>query len=130
MRLRSARQKQAAADLPKATGKAASALAGLLESGEVRRASGARAHDPDFGTALVDGILGRTGRDLRTDVPRPVHVPAPPRRPVQPGPSEEFLASLDDTLGGTEADGARRLDPDQSADDEFIWPTPPKEDDA
>ena len=50
---------------------------------------------------------------MRTDVPKPVHVPRPPAGKRAPPPSPEFLASL----GGPACDGADHSNEDRQAQD-------------
>lgn len=120
MRLRATGLRRAASDLPKASMKTAAKLAALLERDEIRRASGARAHAPDFNAANIHGLLATTGGGSRMDVPKPVAIPASQRGTRYPAPSKEFL----DALGSGIATQLRI--PDEMLEDEepedFAWP--------
>jgi len=118
MRLRAARLRDLANDLPAAKIRVASKTAALLECDEIRRASGARVTIPDFSKADLHGILATSGCDLRTDVPKPVHVPSPPGRKKQPeAPAELLEASHDPDASDEAAQQAEGQEPE-----DFVWP--------
>lgn len=132
LRRRGERLRQKASDLPKLSVKEAAKAAALLERDEIRRALGARLTKPDFSSPTLHGVLATSGRDMRTDVPKPVHVPRPRTRKNLPPPTQELL----DALGGQAPDGpapsdgqkqVRNADHGQHsqtdvADGEFSWP--------
>jgi hypothetical protein len=124
MRLRAERLRQVAADLPKQNMKAAAKTAALLERDEVRRASGARVHMADYDPAGLHGIMATSGSDMRTDEPRPVHVPASPRRPNRPAAPADLLAALGGAIDDPEMSiRSADQDPGQDRDpEEFAWP--------
>lgn len=113
LRRRGERLRQKATDLPKLGMKERAKASALLERDEVRRALGARASTPEFSNPTLHGVLATSGRDMRTDVPKPVHVPRPPAGKRAPPPSPEFLASL----GGPACDGADHSNEDRQAQD-------------
>lgn len=128
MRLRSERLRQVAADLPRASMKAASKAAALLECDEFRRASGARAHKPEFTNPAMHGILANAGVDGRTDIPRPVHVPRPAARRTQPEAPDELVRALGGTPSPAAEDEAGAQPHDQRNEPEdFVWPELPDE---
>lgn len=102
LRRRADRLRQKAVDLPKLGAKEAARASALLECDESRRALGVRASTPEYTNPTLHGVLATSGRDMRTDVPKPVHVPRPPAGKRASPPSPEFLASLGRTvLDGT-----------------------------
>jgi hypothetical protein len=127
MRLRAGRLQDLAIGLPKATMKVAAKTAALLECDEVKRASGARAHGPDYNPTGLHGILANSGDASRTDEPKPVHVPAPPKRRKRPNAPDDFLNALGGPIEGTD-DALSQPDDDSEAED-FIWPELPEDDD-
>lgn len=126
MRLRGSRLRQLAADLPKANMKTAARTAGLLERDELRRAAGARAHGPEYAAADLHGIMAATGTDLRTDEPRPVHVPAAPRRRKRPAAPVAMIEEIGGTVGTnhdiTQTGG---WEPEDREPEDFVWPDLP-----
>lgn len=134
LRLRAGKLKQTANDLPKLSIKAAAKAAALLESDEVRRASGARASLPDFSAPTMHGVLATSGRDVRTDVPKPVRVPGAKRGPGLPNAPDEMLRSLGNASDGVRdnddarATGASTGSEDNAEPADFVWPELPEDD--
>jgi hypothetical protein len=122
MRARKHRVQQAAKDMPRASIRVASRAAALIAHDEVRRASGIRANAPEFMQPSLYGILARSGRDQRTDVPKSVHVPAPPGRKKRPDVPESMMKALGGEVAPPDADQA-------SKSDDFSWPSPAFADD-